>query len=100
MLIGGGPAARTYYKPFLSRFIDEAGGKDARITILTAGSEEPQWANIDYWEILTSEGVKNLYAPKIMSRQEAEVESVGAKIAESEGIYIAGGSQTTCRSSH
>ncbi len=95
MLIGGGPAARTNYEPFLSRFVDEAGGKNARITILTAGSEEPQWANIDYWEILTSAGVHHLYAPKIMSRREAEVESVAQQIAESDGIYIAGGSQAT-----
>lgn len=92
-MIGGGPAARTYYRPFLSRFVETAGGKDAKITILTAGSDEPQWANVDYWEILTGEGLRHLYSPLIADREAAKDEAMAEQIAASDGIYIAGGSQ-------
>lgn len=93
LLIGGGAVARTSQEPFMSRLVKEAGGVDARITLLTAGSDEPHWANADYWNILTAMGVKHLFSPKLLSREAADDRSAAEVIAHSDAVYIAGGSQ-------
>lgn len=92
-LVGGGPAVRTEPHPFLTKLMEEAGGNHQKVTILTAGSEEPAEANAAYWDLLTSMGVGNLLSPKILCREHAEDESVASMIAESRVVFIAGGAQ-------
>jgi cyanophycinase len=93
-LIGGGPAARTLGEPLLEQFITAAGGKQAEITIITAGSEEPEEVNACYWDIFTALGVNTLFSPKITCRAEAEDPAIAARIVSSSAVFIAGGAQT------
>ncbi len=92
-LIGGGPAARTLGEPLIENFIAAAGGNQADITIITAGSEEPEEVNACYWEIFTALGVSALFSPKITCRAEAEDMAVATRIASSSAVFIAGGAQ-------
>jgi len=93
-LVGGGPAIRTLGDPLIGRFLFEAGGTDAIITIITAGSDEAALANADYWEAFTHMGVTNLYSPQIHSRADAEDWPMANRIADSTAVYIAGGAQS------
>lgn len=77
----------------MAQFLNEAGGKNASVTILTAGSEEPELANMDYWDSFTAFGITKLFAPKILRREDADIAETAERIAESSAVYIAGGSQ-------
>lgn len=92
-LVGGGPAARTLGEPFMSRFVEEAGGHNANLTIITAGTADPAEVNACYWEIFSSFGITNLFSPKIFCREHAEAEWLESRIAESTAVFIAGGAQ-------
>lgn len=92
-LVGGGPAARAPGEPFMQRFIDEAGGSETRLTIITAGTADPEEVNGCYWDIFTRLGVRHLFSPKITCREDAEQSWLFDRIAESTAIFIAGGSQ-------
>lgn len=92
-LIGGGPAARTPGEDLMPRFINEAGGTDAKLTIITAGTEDPEEVNACYWDIFKSFGISNLFSPKIMNRDEAEASWIAEGIANTNAVFIAGGSQ-------
>lgn len=92
-LVGGGPLVRSLGEPLMGYFIDEAGGKDAHIMIITAGTNDPADVNACYWEIFESWGIKKLFSPKIFSREDAEADWLYEKIIECTGVFIAGGSQ-------
>lgn len=92
-LIGGGPAARTPGEDLMPRFINEAGGSQAKLTIITAGTEDPEEVNACYWNIFKGFGISNLFSPKIMNREEADASWVAEGIAGSNAVFIAGGSQ-------
>ncbi|MEW6732373.1 MAG: cyanophycinase [Acidobacteriota bacterium] len=92
-LIGGGPAARTLGDPLINRFVEAAGGSQANLTIITAGSEEPESVNACYWEIFATLGVTNLFSPKIVCPADAEVSDIAQRVAQSSAVFIAGGAQ-------
>lgn len=92
-LVGGGPAVRSLGEPLMGHFINEAGGENARVMIITAGTNDPSDVNACYWEIFESWGVRNLFSPKIFSREDAEASWLYDKVIECTGVFIAGGSQ-------
>ena len=92
-LVGGGPAVRSMGEPLMSEFINAVGGKDAKIAIITAGTNDPAEVNACYWEIFLYWGVKNLFSPKIFSREDAQADWIFPRLAECDGVFIAGGSQ-------
>jgi cyanophycinase len=92
-LVGGGPAARTMGEQFMNRFVAEAGGSEAKLTIITAGTNDPEEVNACYWEIFSALGMKNLFSPKIVCREDAQADWVYHRIAETNAVFIAGGAQ-------
>lgn len=92
-LVGGGPAVRSMGEPLMGHFIAEAGGRDAKIMIITAGTNDPAEVNACYWEIFESWGVTKLFSPKIFSRHDAQADWLYDRIIECNGVFIAGGSQ-------
>ena len=92
-LIGGGPAVREPGEAIMERFIDESGGAHTRLTIITAGTEEPEEVNGCYWDIFTGLGVSHIFSPKILHREDAEVDWIANQVAESTALFIAGGAQ-------
>ena len=75
LLFGGGKAVRSPGHGLLAGFLAAAGGPNARIVILTAGTGEPAEINEIYWQLLAAIGATNLVAPIINTREDAEQES-------------------------
>jgi cyanophycinase len=94
LLFGGGPAIRTSGQPFLADFVAKAGGPHVQITILTAGSDEAAEINGIYWQLFAELGVTNLVAPRVDTREDANVDWVVQKVAESDALFVAGGAQS------
>jgi cyanophycinase len=92
-LIGGGPAVREPGEAIMERFIADSGGANTKLTIITAGSEEPEEVNACYWDIFTGLGVSSIFSPKILRREDAEADWMAARVAESNAVFIAGGAQ-------
>ena len=94
LLFGGGPAIRTPGHPFLAHFVEKAGGPQAQITILTAGSDEAAEINGIYWQLFTELGVSRIVSPNITNREDANQEEIAKMVVESDAVFVAGGAQS------
>lgn len=92
-LMGGGAAIRSPGQPFLRDFVDKAGGPDKQICIITAGSDEGPEINAIYWDLFQEVGVTRMVSPNINEREDADDEGLAKLVEESDGVFIAGGSQ-------
>ncbi|MET0980884.1 MAG: cyanophycinase [Telluria sp.] len=92
VIIGGGED-RQHDKSILARFVELAGGPDARIVVITAASTI---AN-DMWDIYDHAfgdlGVKQRFHLPLVSRQDANDEAKVRMVAEADGIFMTGGDQ-------
>ncbi|MFC5462834.1 cyanophycinase [Massilia niabensis] len=92
VIIGGGED-RKHDKAILARFVELAGGPDARIVVITAASTIAD----DMWEIYDQAfgdlGVKQRFHLPLVSRQDANDEAKVRMVAEADGIFMTGGDQ-------
>lgn len=92
VIIGGGED-RKNDKAILTRFVELAGGPDARIVVITAASTLAE----EMWEIYNMAfgdlGVKRRFHLPLMSRQDANNEEKVRMVAEADGIFMTGGDQ-------
>jgi cyanophycinase len=91
-IIGGGED-RKNSKVVLSRFMEVAGGEDARVVVLTAASTEPDamWAIYD--EAFGALGMKHRSTFTVESRDEANDEARAAAVFEADAVFMTGGDQ-------
>lgn len=92
VIIGGGED-RKHDKEILSRFVDLAGGKDARIVVITAASgiAEEMWDVYD--EAFGDLGVTHRSHLHLQSRQDANDEEHIRSVLDATGIFMTGGDQ-------
>jgi len=92
VIIGGGED-REHDKVVLSRFVELAGGEDARIVVLTAAStlHDEMWQLYD--QAFGDLGVRHRGTVAIHTREEAWDESIAAKVFDADGIFMTGGDQ-------
>jgi cyanophycinase len=92
VIIGGGED-RKHDKEILSRFVELAGGADARIVVITAASQIAS----EMWEVYDKAfgdlGVKTRVHVALTSRQDANSEDVVREVARADGIFMTGGDQ-------
>jgi cyanophycinase len=92
VIIGGGED-RKHDKDILSRFVELAGGADARIVVITAASQ----IAAEMWEVYDKAfgelGVKTRMHLALTSRQDANSEDVVREVARADGIFMTGGDQ-------
>jgi cyanophycinase len=92
VIIGGGED-RKHDKSILTRFVELAGGADARIVVITAASTI---AN-EMWEVYDQAfgdlGVRQRFHLPLVSRQDANDEAKVRMVAEADGIFMTGGDQ-------
>lgn len=93
LFIIGGAEDREEDKVVLARFVDVAGGADARITVLTAASSyhDEVWSMYD--EAFGALGVRQRTPVLIASREEANDEARAQAVYESDAIFMTGGDQ-------
>lgn len=92
VVIGGGED-RENDKLVLSRFVDLAGGRDARIVVLTAASQHPDEMWKIYDEAFGELGVRNRSELALASRDDANDERNAALLDEATGVFMTGGDQ-------
>lgn len=93
-MFGGGVAVRSPGHSLIGGFLHVAGGPSAKIAILTCGSEEAAEINGIYWQLLADLGATQMVSPIINNREEADLPSTAAHIAEADAVFVAGGAQS------
>src|SRR5579859_7386888 len=91
---GGGSAPDTHQAALMVRFIDQAGGPDAPILILTTATGSPERQRQRTGDFLRGLGARNLYVPLIRTRAEADDATNAHLIKAARGIYLTGGDQS------
>jgi cyanophycinase len=88
VLNGGGskPAA------VMEKFIELAGGPDARIVIFPTASGEPD-TGAYYRGLFEEYGCRNTVVADVRSKADAEDPALAAEVGDAEGIWFAGGDQ-------
>ncbi|MDF3040781.1 MAG: cphB [Thermomicrobiales bacterium] len=77
----------------LERFVDLAGGKNARIAIIPTASDDPQRSGEGYAKLFRELGAKKADWLRVEQRTDANAEEALALLREATGIYITGGDQ-------
>ncbi|MBA4095081.1 MAG: cyanophycinase, partial [Candidatus Accumulibacter sp.] len=92
VIIGGGED-RKHDMEILTRFVELAGGADARVVVITAASQIAD----EMWKIYDGAfgtlGVRERAHLGITSREDANSEEFVRKVAEADGIFMTGGDQ-------
>ncbi len=77
----------------LGRFVELAGGKNARIAIVPTASDDPQRSGEGYAKLFRELGAKKADWLRVEQRADANTEEALALLREATGIYITGGDQ-------
>jgi len=93
LVIIGGHEDREHGKEILTRFVELAGGRDARIVVITAASQvaDQMWEMYD--NAFGDLGVSNRVHLELTSRQDANDEETIRVVAQATGIFMTGGDQ-------
>lgn len=93
LVIIGGHEDRQHDMQILSRFVELAGGIDARIVVITAASQiaDEMWHIYD--DAFGALGVTRHSHLEITSRDDANDENFVRQVAEADGIFMTGGDQ-------
>ena len=93
LVIIGGHEDREHRKEILTRFVELAGGENARIVVITAASKIAD----DMWDIYDQAfgdlGVQQRFHLPLVSRQDANDPAKVRMVAEADGIFMTGGDQ-------
>jgi cyanophycinase len=90
MAIGGNESKRGARSSILGRFIDRAGGEDARIVVIPSASESPRLRAKTYERIFRRLGaaeVRAVHAEHVVTSEDREA------IRNATGIFVTGGDQ-------
>ena len=88
----GGAEERLRDGAILRRFVELAGGRDARLAVLPTASRRPE-AGREYDALFRAMGVAQVSVLRIERRADAEAESALAALAEATGVFLTGGDQ-------
>ena len=93
LVIIGGHEDRKHDMQILTRFVELAGGENARIVVITAASQvaDEMWGQYD--RAFGDLGVKQRVHLRLESRQDANDEEKLRMVAEADGIFMTGGDQ-------
>jgi cyanophycinase len=88
VLIGGGSKPDVA----MEKFIDLAGGPDARIVVFPTASSEPDTGEF-YVNLFARYGCKNTTVARVLERDDASDTSIAATVRHADGIWFSGGDQ-------
>src|SRR3954469_22457929 len=91
LVIIGGAEDRQGAKTILSRFVELAGGRDAKIVVLTAASAEPKEMWKIYDDAFGDLGVKQRMHLPFASRTQAGERKNAEQILSADGVFMTGG---------
>lgn len=93
LVIIGGAEDKEGRCEILRKFVELAGGEEAKLVIMTAATEQPEVVGEEYRRIFARLGVKKLEILDITSRRQANLQQHQQVIGEATGIFFTGGDQ-------
>ncbi|WP_088226310.1 cyanophycinase [Desulfosporosinus sp. FKB] len=92
LIIGGAEDKKNECK-ILKRFVQEAGGKESRITVLTAATELPLQVGNEYHSLFLELGALEVQVLDVSDRIQANRRGIGKEFENSTGVFFTGGDQ-------
>ena len=77
----------------LSRIVQEAGGKDASIEVITSASSIPEEIGHNYLDAFAKLGCTNVHIMNIRNREEAMQPEMIERISKCDSVMMSGGNQ-------
>lgn len=93
LVVIGGHEDKTKERLILRRFVELAGGKQARLVVLAAASTETDAMRNTYETAFTEIGVKECRILALDCRQEANDPAQAQTVGQATGIFMTGGAQ-------
>lgn len=93
LLVIGGNEEKEGECRILRSFVEMAGGRDARLVILTTATELPEEVGEEYREIFERLGAGEVRVLHAETRREASERSLAETVREASGIFLTGGDQ-------
>lgn len=93
LLIIGGAEDKKGECKILKRFIQEAGGRESVITILTVATELPEQVGEEYQELFKKLGGGEVQVLDVSERGGANQEGIVRELLKSSGVFFTGGDQ-------
>lgn len=93
LIIIGGAEDKKDEKVILKQVAKMAGGKDARLTVLTTATESPIEVGNDYRDVFHKLGIGLLEILNIDTRGQANMQSIYDAITRSTAVFFTGGDQ-------
>jgi cyanophycinase len=93
LFIVGGAEDKKGECRILKKFVETAGGKNARIVVLTAATDSPAEVGKEYVKVFKNLGTKDVDFVDISERNDAFDEKRIALVNQATGLYFTGGDQ-------
>jgi len=92
-MIIGGAEDKLRNKVILTRFVEESGGADGHIVVISTASSLGDEATELYRLLFTQMGAAKVSGLRPLTRQEANLASNAAALADATGVFLTGGNQ-------
>jgi len=93
LLIVGGAEDKEGECRILKRFVQEAGGRESRVVVMTAATEYPGQVGTQYTELFHKLGTQKVQVLDVSNRGQANQEEVARELGEATGVFFTGGDQ-------
>lgn len=93
LIIIGGAEDKTGERKILKEVVRIAGAAEARLTVMTTATENPEESGNNYKKIFQELGIINIDILNVNSRDDADIENNIEIIKRSSGIFFTGGDQ-------
>lgn len=93
LIIIGGAEDKQGESEVLKLVVEMAGGKGARLVVMTTATQNPEKAGREYADVFSRLGVENLQVLDISTRKDANRKEHSRSLKEATGIFFTGGDQ-------
>jgi cyanophycinase len=97
LLIIGGAEDRCCGAGLLERFVELAGGDNARIVLVTTAAGVPDQVHADYERVFRKLGVEDIRELRLHGRGDADGDEAATVLASASGVFLSGGDQSRLR---
>jgi cyanophycinase len=98
LLLIGGAEDRCCGSGLLERFVELAGGEQARVVLVTTASGLPDQVRAEYERVFSKLGAQQVTELRLRGRADADSGETAALLAGATGVFISGGDQSRLRS--
>ncbi|MGI6119930.1 MAG: cyanophycinase [Desulfosporosinus sp.] len=93
LLIIGGAEDKKGERKILKLFVQESGGRESRITVMTAATEYPRQVGVEYDALFLELGAREVQILDVSDRTQANAQGITKQFEQSTGVFFTGGDQ-------